>query len=184
MDAVDGHEAWNQPNIGWMDGCTGNTVDILNDDGTKVPWQEGAEKPYLQVDLGSPTQVTSMKATNYREGTSRRTRSWSLQVSLDGAQFSKVAEGDGTDLDVFETSFAEVVAQFVRFVIEDPPQGGDKCQGLMELGLYGVGPKVAKVASGNAHTAMLLDDGRVSSATIMQRSACGRIQPYAVDHLH
>jgi hypothetical protein len=107
--------------------------------GRSDKWCSTAAAAFLQVDLKTPATVGELVVKHAGAGgeTARwNTRDFSLSVSTDGKQFTKVATVAGNTANITRHAVAAVPARFVRLDITTPTSTGDRAARIYEIEAY------------------------------------------------
>ncbi|HPZ18060.1 MAG TPA: discoidin domain-containing protein [Fervidobacterium sp.] len=96
---------------------------------------------WLVIDLGKECFVNKIiikHAEAGHESADWNTKTYKLQVSLDGESWQDVVVVQNNTKGVTEHSFPPVKARYVRFFIEAPTQVGDRAARIYEVEVYGL----------------------------------------------
>ncbi len=122
--------------------CNQGEVAAFAVDGTLgKKWCAHVTPQWLQIDLGQSYDIAKFvihHAEAGGESAGFNTKIFNIEVSMDGENWSKVVDVDNNVLGVSEHNIALTEAQYVRFNIIKPTQGGDQAARIYEFEVFGL----------------------------------------------
>lgn len=95
----------------------------------------------ITVDLGSVKTVSEVQLAHAEAGgesPDMNTKAYTIEVSEDGKEFTKVSRTINNTAANSVNTFAAQKARYVKLVVDKPTQGSDSAVRIYELGVYGV----------------------------------------------
>ena len=114
---------------------------VVDGDKTKKWCAVGQDKHNITIDLGSVKEVAKVDIYHAEAGGENpdmNTEEYTIEVSEDGKNFTKVVEVEKNTKGVTSDSFKPVKARYVRFTALKPTQGSDSAARIYEIEVYGL----------------------------------------------
>lgn len=112
------------------------------DGDVKTKWCATGSAPHqIILDLGEVKTVSSLKVSHAEaggEGADMNTKSYAIETSEDGTNYSQVTNITRNTAGTTEDAFAPAKARYVKLIINKPTQGSDSAARIYEVEVYGM----------------------------------------------
>lgn len=113
----------------------------VDGDITKKWCATGPAPHYITIDLGQVRTVSAVDVSHAEaggEGAGMNTKSYAIEVSEDGVNFTQVKAVTRNNLGKTHDAFAPVNARYVKLVVNKPTQGSDSAARIYEVEVFGL----------------------------------------------